>query len=80
MTKQTNEPTNLSSLRQAAAPHVNGAQGNGEMQLSAFRDLALRIHTDLSVQRFEAALRALLLPMKKRREARALPPTHNPES
>jgi len=81
MTKQTNDPTDLSNEHQIDAPQVNGARGNGQMQLGAFRDLARRIHTDLSVQRFEAALRTLLLPMKKlRREATVQPPTHNPES
>ena len=86
MTKHKNEPTDLSPTdlsneHQADAPQLKGAQGNGGTQMGAFRELARRIHTELSAQRFEAALRALLLPMKRlRRETTVQPPTHNPES
>lgn len=84
MTKQTNEPTSLSNGHAIEAPPSNAADPQprtSEMQLRAFKDLALRISTDLSAERFEATLRALLVPLKKKPDdsATARPPTSNPE-
>lgn len=89
MTKQTNEPINLTNGHQTGTTQSNAAEPNaqpppaGGAQLIAFRDLARRIHTELSAGRFEAALRTLLLPLKKpRRESTVQPeaPTSSPES
>jgi hypothetical protein len=88
MTKPTIEPTDLSNRHDSATPHLNGDEPKAppvspEGQLHAFRDLARRIYTDQSVKRFETALHALLLPVKKAPRdgaATAQPPTHNPES
>lgn len=86
MTKQANGPTDLANGHHKGALRLSDAKPSASpraagMQLLAFRDLALRIHTDLSVPRFEAALRALLMPMKKsRRQPTVQPPTHSPES
>jgi len=85
MTKPPNEPTealyqNGASL-DGEPPSTPRSLQNGEMQLDAFRDLARRIHTDLSVQRFEDALHTLLIPPKRQqRELTVQPPTHSPES
>lgn len=87
MPKQANGLIDLSNVQHVGAPPLNSATPStppprsADMQLVAFQDLARRIRTDLSVPRFETALRALLMPMKKpRREATVQPPTHNPES
>jgi len=89
MTKLTNEPIDLSNGHHTGTTPSNGAKPNAqpppndEAQLIAFRDLARRIHTELSAGRFEAALRTLLLPLKKpRRESTVQPeaPTSSPES
>jgi hypothetical protein len=65
----------LNGAKPSAPPRTAG------MQLLAFQDLARRIRTDLSVSRFETALRALLMPMKKpHREPTVQPPPHSPES
>jgi hypothetical protein len=87
MTKQMNEPIDLTNGHDSTTPLLNGAAPKArpldrDKQLGAFRDLARRICTDRSVQRFETALHKLLLPVKKakREEVRALPPTHNPGS
>jgi hypothetical protein len=82
MTKQTNEPIDLPN---GSAPLLNDTEPqappvSSDRQLSAFQDLARRMSTDRSIQRFNAALRTLLLPVRKRAEAKARPPTHSPES
>jgi hypothetical protein len=87
MTKQMDEPIDRSNGHDSATPKLEPAKPmtppiSAEGQLHAFRDLAHRIFTDQSVQRFETALRALLTPVKKppRDEVTAPPPTHSPES
>lgn len=83
MTKQlTNEPTDL-ALGNRDGPLLGAAQPDapqrtGELQLLAFRDLARRIQTDLSAQRYEAALQTLL--KKPRRVPTAPLPKNSPES
>lgn len=85
MTKQTNEHTSLSNGHAIEAPPSNAADPQprtSEMQLRAFKDLAQRIGTDLSAERFEAALRKLLAPLKKKPNhgPTVQPPTRNLES
>lgn len=89
MTKLTNEPIDHSNGHHTGTTQSNAEPNaqpppSGEVQLVAFRDLARRIQTELSAGRFEAALRTLLLPLKKpRRESTVQqpePPTSSPES
>lgn len=90
MTKPTNEPTDVSNGHQTDTPTTNVGEPAApqrhpnEMQLRAFKDLARRIHTSLSTQRFEAALHALLVPLEKKKTSHASStaqaPTSSPES
>ncbi len=82
MTKLTNDPINPTAGREGGPPPAAEPDArplrSSELQLLAFRDLARRIQTDHSVQRYEAALRALL--QKPRREPTVRPATNSPES
>ena len=89
MTKRPNEPIDLSNGHPTGTTPSKGAEPNaqpppdGEAQLIGFRELARRIHTELSAGRFEAALRTILLPLNKPRRDSTVqpePPTNSPES